>query len=283
VIVTGTTRVAAVIGHPIAHTASPALHNAAFRSAGIDAVFVAFDVAPEQLAAAVDGFRASALLGVSVTVPHKRAVASRCDLLAPSAVAAEVVNCLELRPDRRIVGHNTDGAGVLDALATGLDVAAPGIRAVVLGGGGAARGVWVALRSAGAADVAVVVRDPTRVDWCRAAAWQPDALAPLLAAADLLIDCTSSGLSEATEATSPAVPLSVLPSGAAVVSLVYHRWPALLEDAQRRGLRAMDGAGMLVHQAARAFEIWTGRPAPVDAMWQAMRDARSSDPRTLDC
>lgn len=271
------TRVGAVIGAPVAHSRSPDLHNAAFAATGMDAVFVAWHVAPADLAAAVAGFRALGLLGASVTVPHKQAVAALCDRLAAPADAIGAVNCLVFeRSDAgvAVIGHNTDAGGFTDSLLheAGFDPA--GCRALLLGAGGAARAVHAGLRACGAARIDVVARRPEAVDWIAATPWTPEHLAGLAPACDLLVDCTSLSLAAETEAPlSTAVPLDRLPAHAVVVSLVYHRLPALLAQAHARGLRTLDGAGMLVHQGARAFALWTGREPPVAAMKAALRAA----------
>lgn len=282
--VSAATRVAAVIGDPVAHSRSPDLHNAAFAAAGVDALYVAWRVTPADLAAAVAGFRTLGLLGVSVTVPHKQAIADLCDRLAAPADVIGAVNCLVFKSvgERagdgvRVIGHNTDAGGFVDSLQreAGLDPA--GCRAVLLGAGGAARAVHAGLCAAGADRVEIVARRPDAVGWARAHAWTADALDAVLAGCDLLVDCTSLGLDAAREAQIPApVPVARLSDDAVVASLVYHREPALLSAARARGLRVVDGAGMLVYQGARAFELWTGRAAPVDAMWAVMRAAATA-------
>lgn len=265
--IAGTTRVAAVIGWPVDHSRSPALHNAAFAALGIDAVLVALPVAPAALPAALRGMAALGFLGASVTVPHKQACLPLCDRLDAAAEASGAVNCLVFAGDA-LAGYNTDAAGFVDALAGELGREARGARAVLLGSGGAARAVAHGLAAAGAAEVAVVARSaPT---WCAARSWSE--LALLAPGCDLLIDCTSAALGGA-EYPSP-VPLDRLPDRAAVVSLMYGRRLPLLEQARARGLAVMDGAAMLVHQGARAFTLWTGRPAPLAAMRAAMDDAR---------
>jgi shikimate dehydrogenase len=274
VAIAGTTRVAAVLGHPVEHSLSPVLHNAAFAHGAIDAVFVPFAVPPEALAAAVAGLRALGVLGASITVPHKQAVLDHCSDLAPLARAVGAVNCLEFTPGG-VVGHNTDAGGFVDALVEA-GLTPRGLRAVLLGAGGAARAVCAGLREAGAAQIAVVARTPGRATWVTGGArsWVAAELDALLGAADLLVDCTSTGLGEQAERAVPApVPLERLPATAWVASLVYHREPALLAQARQRGLRTVDGAGMLVHQGARAFQIWTGRPAPVAIMRAAFEQA----------
>lgn len=265
--IAGTTRVAAVIGWPVDHSRSPALHNAAFAALGIDAVLVALPVSPAQLPAALRGMAALGFLGASVTVPHKQACLALCDRLDDAAEAAGAVNCLLFAGDA-LVGHNTDAGGFVDALQSELGREARGSRALLLGSGGAARAVAHGLHAAGAAEVVVVARSaPT---WCAARSWSE--LDELAAACDILVDCTSAVLSGGDY---PApLPLDRLPGGAAVVSLMYGRRLPLLEAARARGLPAMDGAAMLVHQGARAFTLWTGRPAPLEAMRAAMDAAR---------
>jgi shikimate dehydrogenase len=264
----GATRVGAVLGWPVAHSASPAMHNAAFLELGIDAVFVALAVPSDRLAEAVRGLPALGLLGASVTIPHKQALIALCDRLDPSAERAGAVNCLVF-DDRLVVGHNTDAGGFLDALSGELGRDPRGARAVLLGAGGAARAVATALTGAGAA-VAVVAR--STVAWCETRPWSEGELAALLPRCDLLIDCTPVGLRRDQEAALPGrIPVELLPDGAAVVALSYGPpGSALLERARARGLAAMDGAAMLLHQGARAFTLWTGRPAPVAVMRAAL-------------
>jgi shikimate dehydrogenase len=266
----GRTRLAAVLGWPVEHSRSPALHNAAFAAVGLDAVFVALAVPPARLPEAVAGLRALGVLGASITVPHKQAIVPLCDALADSATRVGAVNCLAF-DGGRVIGHNTDAAGFVDALREAGHEPA-GRRAVVLGGGGAARAVVVGLGDAGA-DVAVVARRPETVDWAAAQPWTATALAALSPGCELWVDATSMGLHDAPP---PApVPLERSP-GAVVCSLLYHRDTALVSAARALGLAVVDGAGMLVHQGARAFALWTGRPAPLDAMWRAMRAAGRS-------
>jgi len=267
----GATRVGAVLGWPVAHSASPALHNAAFRALGLDAVFVALPVAPADLPAAVRGLAALGVLGASVTVPHKQAIAPLCDALDASAERVGAVNCLVLAGGR-IVGHNTDAGGFTDALRGELERDPRGARAVLLGAGGAARAVAVALADGGAAHVDVVARAPASVAWCAARPWTADSLAALLPACDLLVDCTPVGLARDQAGAVPVeVPIDLLPAGAVAVALSYGaQGSALLARARARGLAAMDGAAMLVHQGARAFTLWTGQPAPLPVMHAAL-------------
>lgn len=263
--INGATRVAAVLGHPVEHSRSPALHNAAYRALGLDAVYVALDVEPAALPAALAGVRALGLMGVNVTVPHKAAASALCDEVDDVARRVGAVNTVIVR-DGRLWGTNTDVYGFRRSLEE-----VPR-RAVVLGAGGAARAVVVALVEAGAA-AGVVARDVDKAhDLVELGAgevipWTPRGLAGALEGADLVVDTTPVGISAASEAALPApVPLEALPASATVATLVYHRETALLAAARARGLRTMDGAAMLIHQAARAFTLMTGREAPLDVM-----------------
>jgi shikimate dehydrogenase len=262
-VIGGATRVGAVIGWPVEHTRSPALHNAAFAALGIDAVFVGLAVAPPDLPAALRGMAALRFLGASVTVPHKQSALALCDRLEPAAQAIGAVNCLSF-DQGALVGHNTDAPGFIDSLTRGLGRDPHGIRAVLIGAGGAARAVAHGLTTAGASEIAVVARSP--VSWCQARSWSE--LDQLLDSCDLLVDCTSAALG-GTPYPAP-IALERLPDSAAVVTLMYGPASPLLDAARARGLVTMDGKGMLVHQGARSFQLWTGLAAPIDAMWRAM-------------
>lgn len=257
---------AAVLGDPIAHSRSPTLLGAAFGAAGVDAVMVPLRVTLADVAQVVPALAKAGVFGASVTAPLKQAVIAACGELTPRARRAGAVNCLDFAGGT-IVGDCTDGAGLLaDLVARGVEVR--GRRALVLGAGGAARAVETHLADAGAS-TRVVARDPTRADWlppAQVVSWTD--LREALPSCDLLIDATSAALDERTDTL--AVPCATMPPDAVVVSLVYHRRAALLTDAERAGRRAIDGAGMLVHQAALAFERWLGHPAPLDAMWPAL-------------
>lgn len=270
--ITGRTKLAAVIGWPVEHSRSPQMMNAAFAAAGIDAVLVPIAAPPDALAGAIAGLRAHrGALGASVTLPHKVDVLALCDELAPEAFAIGAVNCLHVA-NGRVVGLNTDGPGFADALAErAIDVR--GKRAVLLGSGGAARAVAYGIKLAGAAEVRVVAR--TAAPWTPVVPWA--SLAETVAGADLVVDCTPVALDPAAEpAFVDALPLDTLAAGATVATLVYHRRTRILDAAASRGLRTLDGADMLVHQGARAFTRWTGEPAPISIMRDALLRATDS-------
>jgi shikimate dehydrogenase len=264
----GETRLAGVIGWPVRHSRSPAIHNAAYRALGLDWRYVAFPVPPGAVPAALAGVRALGIEGLSVTMPHKGAAAAAVDRLSADAAALGAVNSVH-RDGDLLVGDNTDGGGFVDSLlAEGVDPA--GRRCVVLGAGGAARAVIRALARAGADEVVVINRDARRAAIAAALAGPQGRVgdASALEDADLLVQATPVGMGDdAALAIDPAP----LPAHAVVADLVYHpRRTPLLGAAEDRGLRTVGGIGMLVHQAARQLEAWTGQRPPIDAMAAAV-------------
>ena len=266
--ISGSTRLAALIGAPVRHSLSPAIHNAAFRAAGLDWVYVALPVAAGGVPDALAGMRALGIGGLNVTMPHKEAAHDAMDVLDPAAAALRTVNTVVPLPDGRLAGYTTDGAGFLDALRIdeGVDVA--GMRVVVIGAGGAARSVIDALARAGAARVIVVNRSPDNAVSAAALAGSVGSTGTMadVVAADLVVNATPIGMG--TEAM--PVDAASLRSGQIVTDLVYHPLDtALLRAARAAGATAVDGLGMLVHQAAHSFRLWTGVDAPVAVMREA--------------
>jgi shikimate dehydrogenase len=248
--------------------------NAAFAEAGLDWHFMALEVAEGRAGEALDAVRALGLAGLSVTMPHKAAVSAAVDERTEQAEVLDAVNCVVVEGDH-LVGHNTDGDGFLDGLRhdTGFDPS--GRRTVVLGAGGAARSVVLALARAGAAEVAVANRTASRAEVAAALAGPvgrvvgSDELSDTVAAADLVVNATSVGMAD--DGALPVDPGAVA-VGAVVVDLIYHppetAWLAALRG---RGIEAHNGLSMLVFQAAHAFRLWTGSEAPVAVMDAAAR------------
>jgi len=276
-VVSGGTRLAAVIGSPVRHSLSPAIHNAAFAALGLDWVFVALEVAPGAAPAAVEGMRVLGIDGLSVTMPHKEAVADAVDDLTPDARALHAVNCVA-RDGQRLVGHNTDGDGFVASLRAGAGVDPKGCRAVVLGAGGAARSLVLALVRAGATEVVVVNRSPERAKVAAAlasAARVGDTSD--IAVADLVVNATPIGMG-----ADEGLPFdrSLLQRGQLVADLVYHPLDTpLLRAARACGASTLDGLGMLVHQAARQLQLWTGMEPPVADMRAAAEAELRRRPR----
>ena len=268
----GHTRVVGVIGDPVVHSLSPTLHNAAFEALGLDWVYVAFPVPRGRGADAVAAVPALGLAGLNVTMPHKEDVPGACHELSADAAALRSVNTVVLLPDGRTLGDSTDGPGFLDALADEA-IGVAGRSILVLGAGGAARAIVLARGRAGAA-VTVAARRPDAAE--AAAALAPGGRAVPIGAVDpspfaVVVNATPLGMSGGDPL--PVDPGS-LHTGHTVVDLVYH--PAdtpLLAAARAQGAAAVNGLGMLLHQAARAFTQWTGEPAPLEAMRAAVTTA----------
>jgi len=257
--------VAAVIGHPIGHSLSPAVHNAAFRARGLDWVFVALDVPPGAGAGTVSVTALVGLAGMSVTMPHKEAAATAVHRLSSTAEALAAVNTVVRRGDD-LVGENTDGAGFLDALRADEGFDPAGRRCLVVGAGGAARAVVRALSGAGAAEVVVVNRSRERAEVAAALAGPAGRVGVAAEAgeADLVVNATPLGMGG--DASLPVDPVHLGP-GQLVVDLVYE--PAitpLIDAARTRGAAGVNGLGMLIHQAAHAFRLWTGEDPPLEVM-----------------
>ena len=267
------TRVVGVIGDPVGHSLSPRLHNAAFAALGLDWVSVAFPVPGGMAGAAVAGMRALGIAGLSVTMPHKAAVAGLVDRLTPVADVLAAVNCLFWDGDS-LVGDNTDGIGFVASLRRGAGFDPDGRRCLVIGAGGAARAVVRALADGGATDVVVVNRTAERAATAAALAGDrgrvgsPDDAR----SADLVVQATPAGMAESSSADErPLVDPGQLGAGQVVADLVYPpRMTRWLLDAAAAGATPVGGLGMLVHQAAAQLERWTGQPAPVEAMWAAV-------------
>jgi shikimate dehydrogenase len=286
----GTTKLLGVIGHPIAHSLSPAMHNAAISHLGVDFVYLPFPVKPEDLKAALAGFAAIDLRGFSITIPHKQAILPLLAEVSPIARAIGAVNTV-YRTDKGWCGTNTDVEGFLAPLQTPAYQPKGGSDwsqkvAVILGNGGAARAVVAGCAQLGCAEIHVVgrnaqnlaefqqswVNSPMPVQNLQAHSW--DNLSMLIAQADLLVNTTPVGMHPHGE-KSPvsAAALDRLTAGAIVYDLIYTPNPTqFLKDAQLRGAIPVDGLEMLVQQGAAALKIWLDTESvPVDVMRQALR------------
>ena len=266
---TGATRLAAVIGDPVRHSLSPVIHNAAFAAAGLDWTYVAFEVAAGKGADALGAMATLGIEGLSVTMPHKEAVAAAVDELTPVAAALGACNCVFRRGDR-LVGHSTDGDGFVRSLAVDDGVDLAGRRVMVVGTGGAARSIIEAAGRAGAAEVVVVSRSAPSPAVVGLA---PAARAGLVEEAtdmDIVINATPIGMTGGPDPSGVPVPPHAVAGGQLAVDIVYQpRLTPWLAAAAERGAAVVNGVGMLVHQAAIAFEHWTGTAAPLDAMRSA--------------
>lgn len=279
------TRRVALIGNPLRRRHSQVMHNAAFEAHGIDARFELEEIPEAAVPSFVEQARGSDWLGFGVTAPYKQLIMELLDEVEPAARAIGAVNNVVRTDDGRLVGFNTDGVGfaasVRDDL--GVDLADAGV--VVVGAGGAAHAVVHACLTAGARQVAVANRDPERAEQLVARLAQPDVEASahalddpgftaVLGRADLLVNATTVGMVDAGAAVDPAR----LPASAAVFDLVYVPVETeLIRRSRARGLRACNGAGMLVAQGAAAFERWTGVTATAEVMRRAIEPLLRGD------
>ena len=275
-VVSGKTRVCGVIGDPIEHTMSPVMHNAAFSELGIDYVYLPFRVKKDDLGQAIAGARALNLAGLNVTIPHKVAVISFLDELDPIAKRIGAVNTI-VNDNGALRGYNTDATGFLQAL---LDkgIKPEGKKVVVLGAGGASRGISFILAESGAN--LVILNRQVEIEWAENLAREisrafkketvalelNDAnLAEALEGTDILVNTTSVGMSPDINET--PVPMRLLKSTPVVFDIVYNPIQTrLLREAQAAGASTISGLDMLAWQGALAFEKWTGLKAPLELM-----------------
>ena len=265
----GATRVAGIIGWPVAHSLSPAMHNAAFAALGLDWVYVAFPVEEGRVPDALTGLAAAGVAGLNVTIPHKQAALAQASAASDAASAIGAANTLVPDGAGGFRADNTDAAGFLRALDEQAPLDLDGAEALVIGAGGAARAVVWALRSRGAR-----IRVSNRTEEKAAALgdvveFAPGPLAEAASSAAIVVNTTSLGLHE--DAPPPELPLRALDPSSVVVDVVYRRggtpW---LHEVAAHGCRTVDGLGMLLHQGAAAFAQWTGQEPPVEVMREAL-------------
>ncbi|TAN39359.1 MAG: shikimate dehydrogenase [Nitrospirae bacterium] len=263
--ITGRTKITGIFGYPVEHTLSPAMHNAAFEHLGLDYCYLPFLVRPEHLGKAVDGIRALSMAGVSITVPHKETVIPFLDQVSEEARFIGAVNTI-VNSGGRLFGHNTDGRGFMRSLAENrIDL--PGKKVLVTGAGGAARAICYYLGEK-AGSLTIYNRSRAKAE---SLASDLSAIRPHVAATDtpgdlgqydIIINATSLGLKQDDPLPFDA---GMLRPQQVVCDLIYKR-TRLLEAAEKRGCRTLDGLGMLLYQGVLAFELWTSVEAPVAVM-----------------
>ncbi len=282
----GATRLYGILGHPVASSLSPAMHNAAFAALSLNAAYLPFPVAPEDLPQAVAGLVAAGIGGFNLTVPHKQAILPLLQEITPAARTIGAVNTVRCEGGK-LIGTNTDGEGFLLSLEREIGWKPAGQTVTLLGAGGAARGIAFSLLESGVEALTILNRTPERAQElaadCRAhfggnspggqvtaGALEPGA--PM--ASDLLINATTLGMGDGAN---PVDLQEVGFQGAgfqgAVADIVYAPLETpLLAQARQMGLRQVNGLGMLLHQGALAFTFWTGREAPLEVMRQALME-----------
>lgn len=276
--VLGNTRVLGVFGHPIAHSLSPVMHNAAIRALNIDYVYVPFHVMPENLGKAIDGIRAMEIAGVNVTIPHKEAVIGYLDEVSRYSMRIRSVNTI-VNVDGRLRGDTTDGPGFLrsaEAEWGKLD----GCKTLILGAGGSAKAVSFALAEIGceivlanrtrerAVELAGCLEQVFGAGKFRVTGLDAEALSEALSGVELVVNTTSVGMHPDVDGI--PMPPELLRPNLLIYDLVYN--PArtrLVVEAERHGAKALTGLKMLVYQGALSFEMWTGLEPPIEVMEQA--------------
>lgn len=276
---------AGVIGHPLGHTVSPAMYAAAFSAAGVDATYEAWDTPADTLEGRLNSLRGSDYLGANVTIPHKQNVVPYLDGTVGAASTIGAVNTI-VHTDGKLIGHNTDVAGFARSLKedAGFDIAKK--KTMILGSGGAARAVALALIEGGAEVIFLMGRKPRNLDrmavemkpltpsgttitW---AYWGDGSYLKMMREADLIVNCTPIGTAGSDDAAKSPVDAALMQPHTLFFDLVYN--PAetpFVAAAKAAGAKAVPGLGMLVYQAAESFKLWTGKDADTAKMREAAR------------
>jgi shikimate dehydrogenase len=278
-----------LIGHPVAHSLSGAMQQAAFDDQGVDATYELWDRPPIVLAESINELRTDDFLGANVTIPHKERVVPLVDRLTEEAHATGAVNTIT-KEGKRLVGHNTDVPGFRVALDKLVGKQKMPRAAVVLGAGGGARAVVYGLITEGFQRIVVFNRHLHRAESMvkhfgrtaahmelRAMPWHESIIESELAKAKVLVNATSIGL---TDDATP-IPAEIIPPDLLVLDLIYKR-TTFLRDAESAGAAVSDGELMLLHQGAAAFTLWTGKPAPLELMQRKLHEARDGGLRSAE-
>ena len=269
-----------IIGYPIGHSISPIFQQAALDALGIDATYEKWEVTPEGVGDFVNGLRAPDSWGINITLPHKQAVIPLLDEVDEWATAAGAVNTI-VNHDGRLTGHNTDGPGFLRALQVETGYDPKGTRALILGAGGAARGILLALARGGVDSLVIANRTMERAETLAKLAVENgvkseaipiagNVLIKAAASADLIVNCTSVGMSHGPDEQGTPLTAAQIPASAIVNDVVYTPLETpLLREAAAAGATALGGLHMLVYQGVLSFQMWTGQEAPADVMLAA--------------
>ena len=283
--ITGKTQLLGVIGHPVSHSLSPLMHNAALTKLGLDYVYLPFPIAPENLERAIAGFASIGMVGYSITIPHKQAILPLLSEISPVAQAIGAVNTVTRQGDKW-VGTNTDVEGFIAPLQTTYHQDWSQKRAVILGNGGAARAVVAGCIQLGLAEIHVVGRNLQKLQAFHQS-WQNSPFADkfqvhewtelpnLLHQANLLVNTTPIGMyPHIEESPLSSQEISYLPGDAIVYDLIYTPKPTkFLHLAEKQGAIIIDGLEMLVQQGAAALKIWLQQDTvPVNEMRQALQN-----------
>jgi shikimate dehydrogenase len=286
--ITGTTKLIGILGHPVSHTLSPCMHNAAFKAMDLDICYVPLEVSPEDLKGALAGMKAMGFLGANVTIPHKVETAKMMDRLEGIAAITGAVNTI-VNESGLLVGHNTDGIGFIRSLEETADIDFPQAEPLIIGAGGAARSIAVALAEKSVKRLTIVNRSRDRSKELMAllANSFPDLpveirtfeedLDGTLMNSKIVINATSVGLEDSL--MMPEVPVDRLTKDHVVCDIVYTQTQEtkFLIAARGQGATTLGGLGMLLHQGAAAIQLWTGVEPPIDVMRGAIESKRTDN------
>ncbi|PIW22424.1 MAG: shikimate dehydrogenase [Candidatus Aquicultor secundus] len=286
--INGATKVTGIIGYPLTYTFSPPMHNKAFEALNLNYRYLPFVVEPNALENAIEGIKSLNIRGINVTMPHKEAVIDLLDELSAEAETIGAVNTIN-NDNGRLIGYNTDAGGFLKSLKEESFNPA-GKTAIILGTGGAAKAVAVALAQAGAASIVIIGRSGNKAEAITSSLISNfqeisgktltfrDNLADIFQIGELIVNATPVGMKESGDLL--PVPLEFINASHFVYDLIYTPLEtALINGARHKGAKAANGLGMLLYQAASAFEIWTGTSAPVEVMRQALIQGLKSGDR----
>ena len=263
---------AAVIGDPVLHSLSPTIYNAAFEHDQVNWSYSAVNITGGQVSDALEEMRQSEVGGLSVTMPHKEIVANLVDETTRHAERLGAVNCVS-KNGSTLVGHNTDGEGFIKAIEAETKERTEGKSYLVIGAGGAAKAVTLALGEAGASEVIVSSRNASKSRKAASLAGQVGRSGSLSEAegVDVIINATPIGMRGAGNEDQLPLPVEAMHKGQIIVDLIYHPLQTeFLKNASRIGARTMNGIGMLIHQAALQYTLWTNKEAPLDVMQDAV-------------
>ncbi len=274
--ITGKTKTYAVLGQPIQHTHSPPMHNAALRALEMDAVYLPYEVAPDQLMEVLHAMRAMGFGGVNLTIPHKEVAFAGITDLDESAQLVGAVNTVQFT-EAGLKGFSTDGYGILQAIEEAFGISVKGRSVSVVGCGGAGRSMALVCAREGAASITLWNRTPARAEQVAAEIGDVpvqlvtdlEADAAVIRASELIIQATSVGMKPGDSSPLPA---DCFREGQKLIDTIYvlEETP-IMQLARSAGAEAVNGLGMLLHQGAKSFEIWTGVPAPVEVMRESLR------------
>ncbi|MBI5871248.1 MAG: shikimate dehydrogenase [Actinobacteria bacterium] len=286
--ISGNTKLVGILGHPVSHTLSPLMNNAAFEAMGLDICYVPLDVAPEGLQEGITGMKAMGFLGANVTIPHKIEAARMMDKLEGIAAITGAVNTI-VNDSGSLIGHNTDGDGFIRALAEAVDIDFPAAQPLLMGAGGAARSIALALAGKNIKRLTIVNRSRQRSEDLKALIAKSfpglpvetvtfeDDLAGLISSSNIVINATSIGLEGYLKM--PQVPVDRLTKDHVVCDIVYTQTQEtpFLTAARGKGATTLGGLGMLLHQGAAAIQLWTGVEPPIDVMRGAIESKRTDN------